>query len=167
MEAIFRSFFCVAESRSAAADTPEALAKRTAPAAGAVKDARPVRSVVRRWPSPSSTVTSGASLPSAPSTARVAGCPATTLGGSTIVTVQFADGSDCARGSFRHRAGENSKNTHPGEPWHEGAFCIECGERRQTLGHDLEILVKYSERERQAQRLHEHSETIRRDARQK
>jgi hypothetical protein len=80
-------------STSAAADEPEAFAIRTFPE-GAANEARPLASVVTRSPLPSSTVTSEANFPSTPSTANVADLPATTLEGSTIVTVHLLDGGD-------------------------------------------------------------------------
>ncbi len=83
-------------STSAAAEDPEAFAIKTFPA-GAANEARPLASVVTRSPPPISTATSEANFPSTPSTASVAGLPATTLDGSTIVTVHLFDGDDCGR----------------------------------------------------------------------
>jgi len=83
-------------STSAAAEDPEAFAISTF-AGGTLNEARPLASVVTRSPPPISTVTSEANFPSTPSTASVAGLPATTLDGSTIVTVHLFDGDDCGR----------------------------------------------------------------------
>src|SRR5216684_1938696 len=82
---------------SAAAALPEAFAITTSPSVGVVKTARPVESVITLWSFATSTVTPETSFPSAPKTASVAGLPATTFGGSTIVTDHVGFGVDCAR----------------------------------------------------------------------
>src|SRR5271155_5821780 len=92
-------------STSAAAEAPEAVASRTAPSEGAVKEALPVPSVITFWSLPRVTVTPEASRPCTPITASVAGWPATIFGGSTIVTVQALKGVDCACAGKAERAG--------------------------------------------------------------
>src|SRR5271156_6838076 len=105
----------VGASISAAAESPAALAISTSTSVGTVKNARPVLSVFTRCSFPTSTVIPAARRPSTPRTASVAGCPATSLGGSTIETVHVVAAVDCAGASGAQINRTQPQATHASE----------------------------------------------------